>query len=263
VQPLSLHERSPKILKFQHTSSSRPHFQPSDQWNERAFALSDRQSSILPSDASPWTRDKTGQRVDPAIPSEVEDTKLPFPSQHKQQRDIPFSSLLPSTMIPPTVLASVVQGRAKKGKQTVSQLGQTLESPQKALERILIEQGHGCVKRLSCELAEYETTPSPLQLASFGTEVIKAVESQDTELMSRLLVSGLSPNPCNRFRDSVLDLTCKRAKDKIFRCLIEFGCDIECVTDLVELPCTIVVGRRSSLSRSPPLFSTLTCSSSS
>jgi ankyrin repeat protein len=64
------------------------------------------------------------------------------------------------------------------------------------------------------------------KLNSFGTELVKAVHSSDVEKLGTLLSCGLSPNPCNQFRDSIVDLVCKRANHEIFQCLVDHGCDL-------------------------------------
>jgi hypothetical protein len=93
------------------------------------------------------------------------------------------------------------------------------------LERILSARGVRW-SRIKSEDAGYDATPSPLQLASFGTELVKAFHSSDVERMGKLLSCGLSPNPCNQFRDSIVDLVCKRGNAAIFQCLVEHGCDL-------------------------------------
>lgn len=166
-----------------------------------------------------------------------------LPIAHNNSSKEAFS--LPSTLVPPTVLASIYAQKSNpnspdKGtsKTKDSSSGESNiiaesnkfqrweESPQHALVRILESQGHDGDKRVSCNDAGYESTPSPLQLASFGTELVRAVHTSDVELLDSLLSCGLSPNPCNQFRDSILDLVCKRANDKIFLCFLSAGADV-------------------------------------
>ena len=124
-------------------------------------------------------------------------------------------------------------GRGKPG----SSASPRLELPQDYLERIITLRGF-IVKpgsrndrarqsiRIKAEQSGYDTTPSPLQLASFGTELVKAVHESDIRKLHRLLSAGLSPNPCNQFSDSIVDLVCKRSNTEIFRCLLDHGCDL-------------------------------------
>jgi hypothetical protein len=149
------------------------------------------------------------------------------------------SMLLPTTVMPPTVMTSVLpetgDGALKNAGRYKKKLGnksRKIESPQQVLERILSMRGY--IKsgspvtslRISSENTCYDTSPSPLQLASFGTEVVRAIHNSDTETLGKLLSCGLSANPCNQFRDSIVDLVCKRANNEVFQCLMEHGCEL-------------------------------------
>lgn len=102
--------------------------------------------------------------------------------------------------------------------------------------RLAEKQGHGELQRIKSEDAGYDTMPSPLQLSSFGTQVVHAVHTSDDEMLGKLLSCGLSPNPCNQFRDSILDLVCKRSNVAIFNCLLEHGCDLRVVDGFGRTP---------------------------
>lgn len=173
---------------------------------------------------------------------EPESGKVPFP-------DKKYSYLLPSTLMPPSVLASVLQPvGSKSGSSNVSTASSItggsgggrykkktgrkstrVESPQDALDRILSRQGYdvnGKAPRIPADDVRYETVPSPLQLASFGTELVQAIHTSNVDKLGQLLETGLSPNPCNKFRDSIVDLVCKRANASIFQCLVDHSCDL-------------------------------------
>ena len=155
------------------------------------------------------------------------------------QRQTPTLAL-PSTVMPPTVLTSVLardghnSNISKKPPAIRRRQGaksSRLESPQDVLERMLSLRGYALPGntislRIKAEEANYDITPSPLQLASFGTEVVRAVHHSEVEKLGQLLSTGLSPNPCNQFRDSIVDLVCKRGNAPVFRCLLEHGCDL-------------------------------------
>jgi hypothetical protein len=161
---------------------------------------------------------------------------------------------LPSTLLPPSVMTSFMLPATKKGGTThsatatssstggsggVSRSGgggskksSRVESPQDVLERILLHRGYAKTSsdilnlRIKAEDSCYDSTPSPLQLASFGTELVKAIHVSDVDKLRALLDAGLSPNPCNQFRDSIVDLVCKRGNAEIFQVLVEHGCDL-------------------------------------
>lgn len=99
-------------------------------------------------------------------------------------------------------------------------------SPHKYLLAALRERGYSTVPIASHE-AGYHTDPTSLQLASFGTRLIQAVNGSDTEALSKLLGCGLSPNPCNQFGDTTLSLICKRADYGVFKVLVDHGCDLQ------------------------------------
>jgi hypothetical protein len=114
---------------------------------------------------------------------------------------------------------------AKRRKKTKSSGEQ---SPQDVLEGILTLRGYGAGPNFRIKAGDtcYDNVPSPLQLASFGTELVKAVHMSDVDSLRSLLAAGLSPNPCNQFRDSVLDLVCKRGNAAVFRCLVDAGAEL-------------------------------------
>lgn len=152
---------------------------------------------------------------------------------------------VPSTIMPPSVMTSVLPASSRKAgksndssaasssarsgnKKRVGNKSARVESPQDVLERILTERGYGSGSSVRCKAEEtcYDFRPSPLQLASFGTELVKAIHNSDVDKLDELLGTGISPNPCNQFRDSIVDLVCKRGNAPIFGCLVMHGCDL-------------------------------------
>ena len=99
-------------------------------------------------------------------------------------------------------------------------------SPQQYLMAILKERGYSA-NRIPNSETGYQSGPTPLQLASFGTQVVKAVNAGDVSKLSSLLDCGLSPNPCNSFGDFIVHLVCKRANIDILQCLVDHGCSLE------------------------------------
>ena len=86
------------------------------------------------------------------------------------------------------------------------------------------------------EMIKYFSIPSPLQKASFGTEVLKCVKSSDGKKLESLLKQGLSPNPCNAFGDSLINLICKRGDHEMFKILLSCGATIEVVDSFGRTP---------------------------
>ena len=168
----------------------------------------------------------------PSAASSMSSLRMPRSMANNNNKNQAF--LLPTTMMPPSVLASVLTAqkvahnapkpnahRKRPGIKSTRR-----ESPQYVLQRLLSMRGYGPKLRFKSDEANYDTVPSALQLASFGTELVKAIHSSDAPKLATLLKCGLSPNPCNQFRDSIVDLVCKRANFEIFQCLVGNGCDL-------------------------------------
>lgn len=109
---------------------------------------------------------------------------------------------------------------------------------QEAFQEILRDRGHDESYTIELEGTEYDGPPSPLQLASFGSSLVWAVQASDTGLLRKLLGCGLSPNPCNQFRDGVLsDLVCKQGNISVYKCLVhEFNADLQIVDGFGRTP---------------------------
>ncbi len=103
--------------------------------------------------------------------------------------------------------------------------------PTETFQNILKARGHDETYQIDLEGTEYDVIPSPLQLASYGSYLVLATQSSNPALVRKLLGCGLSPNPCNQFRDSILgDLVCKQGNLPIYKCFVdEFNADLRVV----------------------------------
>lgn len=115
---------------------------------------------------------------------------------------------------------------------------EVVPSPQQTFGKILNYRGYNNSYSIDAEETEYDAAPSSLQLASYGTYYVWAVQTSNAELLSKLLACGLSANPCNQFRDSILgDLVCKKDNVTIYRCLVnEFNADLQVVDGFGRTP---------------------------
>jgi len=104
-------------------------------------------------------------------------------------------------------------------------------SPCQTFHNILKARGHNEKYSTETEGTEYDVVPSPLQLASYGGYLVWATQSSDCSLVRKLLGCGLSPNPCNQFRDSILgDLVCKKGNFPLYKCFVnDFNADLQVV----------------------------------
>lgn len=170
----------------------------------------------------------TGDRKDPLAASSISPTngkKRALMIPH-----LPLTTMSPSLVIATMGLPPVAKKQAREGQNhrhpfataAAAAAGATipLEQPQQVLDRLLQTNGLPTGYRFTAVEAKYDTLPTPLQLASYGTAVLKAVHMDDVATLDKLLKAGLSPNACNQFRDSVLDYVCKNAKADIFHCLV-------------------------------------------
>jgi len=176
----------------------------------------------------------------PGIPNQIVNAAINPAGDQDDYDPEPFT--LPSTMIPPSVLA--YRSGPSKRKSMQDSAGQKRKqfrhlqpcmSPQNFLEQRVADLGHS-YKRIPSNDAEYDAAPSALQLASFGTKLVKAVHTSDIANLRDLLACGLSPNPCNQFRDGILDLVCKRANESVFELLLEMGADLQVVDGFGRTP---------------------------
>jgi len=130
-----------------------------------------------------------------------------------------------------------------KVDNTVGDINNNMEtevvlSPQHTFDKILKQRGYNNSYSIDAEETEYDAAPSSLQLASYGTYYVWAVQTSNAELLSKLLACGLSANPCNQFRDSILgDLVCKKDNVIIYRCLVnKFNADLQVVDGFGRTP---------------------------
>jgi hypothetical protein len=145
---------------------------------------------------------------------------------------VPITSMSPSLVIATLGLPMTKQARgppvspaAAAAAPTKATSRQGRLEAQRVLERLWRANGIE-PRRVKASEAKYDTVPTPLQLASYGTAVIAAVHTDDTAALEALFRAGLSRNPCNQFRDSLVDYACQHGKATIFRCFVDHGAEL-------------------------------------
>lgn len=153
-------------------------------------------------------------------------------TQSTTQSFLPTLSLQePATVVKREVSPKLIPSRAECGKVKKTQRRVppiTFEfkgSPQQYLMAILRERGYSTDLIPNAETG-YHSEPTPMELASFGTEVVQAVHAGDVAKLKSLLDCGLSPSPCNSFGDYMVHLVCRRADFNILECLVNYGCNL-------------------------------------
>jgi ankyrin repeat protein len=110
-----------------------------------------------------------------------------------------------------------------------------LQTPQAFLDKALEQRGYATKKYSSLE-GGYYCRPTPLQQASYGSRVSLAIRASDTSLLRRLLDSGLSPNPCNNYGESLVHMVCRRGDHRLLRIMLEAGCSLQVTDDYGRTP---------------------------
>lgn len=119
--------------------------------------------------------------------------------------------------------------------EKIEKVEDNIPSPQDLFTEMASKRGCS-TKTYSAKDCGYNSQPSPLQLASFGTAVLKAAEAEDSQSLSALLNSGLSRNPCNSFSDYIICRSIKRGHVQSFKAQVDAGADLRIADDFGRCP---------------------------
>jgi hypothetical protein len=106
---------------------------------------------------------------------------------------------------------------------------------QSHFDNLLRSRGYSTNSYCSLENA-YHSKPTQLQMASHGIKVIQGVRKSDKKLIKRLLNAGLSPNPCNKFGESIIHMICRRGDSELLKLFVEHGCNLQVSDDFGRTP---------------------------
>jgi hypothetical protein len=97
----------------------------------------------------------------------------------------------------------------------------------------------------------YLCHPTPLQLASYGTYITsRQVLEEDTTLLTKMLRAGISPNPCNKFGESLMHTVCRRGHSRALSILLRHGASVQVTDDYGRTPLHDACWRSQDLSTS-------------
>mmetsp|Transcript_15544 Transcript_15544/g.29313 ORF Transcript_15544/g.29313 Transcript_15544/m.29313 type:complete len:207 (-) Transcript_15544:86-706(-) len=65
---------------------------------------------------------------------------------------------------------------------------------------------------------------------------IEVVRTSNEFLLKKLLDTGLSPNPCNNFGESILHMICRRGDHKLLKIFLDYGSSIQICDDFGRTP---------------------------
>jgi ankyrin repeat protein len=143
-------------------------------------------------------------------------------------------------------------------------------SPQIYLDALIRSRGY-CTERFQSLQSAYSNAPTPLQQASYHVHLINLVRQRDVSAFRHIMGSGISPNPCNQFGESLLHTVCRRGDSQCLQVMLDAGarldvCDDRGRTPLhdacwVPAPCFDVVDMI--LERDPRLLYVVDCRGSS
>ena len=100
---------------------------------------------------------------------------------------------------------------------------------------MLQSRGYSC--RTFCSLeGGYYCSPTALQKASYGIKLIEAIRHSNDALIQKMLLAGISPNPCNTFGESVIHMVCRRGDYKLLKVFKDHGCSLQVSDDFGRTP---------------------------
>ena len=67
-------------------------------------------------------------------------------------------------------------------------------------------------------------------------KVIQGVRKSDKTLIRNLLKAGLSPNPCNKFGESIIHMICRCGNEELLKIFLEYGCNLQVCDDFGRTP---------------------------
>jgi len=106
---------------------------------------------------------------------------------------------------------------------------------QSYFEKILASRGYSTTYYCSLNNG-YNSKPTPIQIASYGNNVMSAVRRSDKPLLTKLLEAGISANPCNSYGESLIHLLCRRGNIELLKIFSEYGCEVQICDDFGRTP---------------------------
>ena len=100
---------------------------------------------------------------------------------------------------------------------------------------MLKERGYSS-KRFKTLQTAYYNKPTALQQASYDVFLIGLVKRGETGKLQGIMESGVSPNPCNQFGESLLHMVCRRGDAAMLQVLLDVGCSLQVADDYGRTP---------------------------
>jgi Ankyrin repeats (3 copies) len=92
-------------------------------------------------------------------------------------------------------------------------------SPQTFLDSLLRSRGYSTLRFKTLQTA-YSSQPTALQLASYNVYLITLLRQHEVETFRAVMTSGISPNPCNKWGESLVHTICRRGEYEFVKVMI-------------------------------------------
>jgi hypothetical protein len=103
------------------------------------------------------------------------------------------------------------------------------------MDAMIRSQGYS-TRRFKTLQSAYYNKPSPLQMASYELHMINVVKAFDHETLAAAMESGLSPNPCNAYAESLVHMVSRRGDAEALQILVDNGCNLQVADDYGRTP---------------------------
>ena len=91
-------------------------------------------------------------------------------------------------------------------------------------------------QRFQSKHSAYYNKPTPYQEASYDVYLIGLVRKNDKAAFAEAIQSGLSPNACNKYSESIVHTVCRRGFHYMLDTLLDHGCCLQVADDYGRTP---------------------------
>lgn len=125
--------------------------------------------------------------------------------------------------------------RKKKKEAEAAAAGVSQITPQKYLDVLLRSRGYSDARYKTLE-GGYYSKPTALQIASYSVYLNDVIRHKTADEVKEIVGSGLSPNACNQFGESLVHNVCRRGEYEKLKVLVDLGCQIQVADDYGRTP---------------------------
>jgi hypothetical protein len=108
-------------------------------------------------------------------------------------------------------------------------------SPQAYLDVMIHSRGYS-TRRYRTLQTGYYSKPTEFQQASYHVSIVKMVRNHDVASFKSVVGSGISPNPCNSYGESLLHMVCRRGDDDLLQIMLDIGSSVQVADDYGRTP---------------------------